>query len=120
MGQNITRETTVTDRPQPANVALGFLTVIQDPSGWVGGYLVTNTWGRPLEFRLTSAVQPNRIQQILYGETLPAYVCGELIGKTLIDKTATVTQWVVTDNPLALDLRLRHDAPVALWHAGRA
>jgi hypothetical protein len=93
----------------------GFLSVFQEAGGYVGGYLVTNAWGRPLEFRLTSAVQPTRVQQILYGETLPAYVCGELIGKTLIDKTATAAQWVVTDNPLALDLRLRLDLPVALW-----
>ena len=36
---------------------LGFLTILQDPAGTLGGYLVTNLWGRPLEFRLTSAVQ---------------------------------------------------------------
>lgn len=97
---------------------LGFLSVFQEASGYVGGYLVTNAWGRPLEFRLSSAVQPNKVQQILYGETLPAYVCGEVIGKTLIEKTATPVQCVLTDNPLALDLRLRLDVPVALWHGG--
>jgi hypothetical protein len=94
----------------------GFLSVFQEPGGFVGGYLVTNAWGRPLEFRLSSAVQPTRVQQILYGATLPAYVYGELIGKTLLEKTATPVQWVVTDNPLALDLRLRLDLPIALLH----
>jgi hypothetical protein len=49
---------------------------------------------------------------------LPAYVSGELIGRTLIEKTATPADWVVTDNPRALDMRLRLDMPVALWHAG--
>src|SRR5262249_11542133 len=29
---------------------LGFLTVLQEASGYLGGYLVTNLWGRPLEF----------------------------------------------------------------------
>jgi hypothetical protein len=94
---------------------VGFLCVLQEPGGFIGGYLVTNGWGRPLEFRLSSAVQPNRVQQILYGPTLAAYVCGELIGKTLIEKTASQAAWVVTDNPLALDLRLRLEVPVALW-----
>src|SRR5271163_3501955 len=93
---------------------LGFLSVLQEPGGYLGGYLVTNSWGRPLEFRLTSAVQPNRVQQILYGDTLPAYVCGELIGRTLIEKTATAVALVITDNPLALDVRLRLEVPVAL------
>jgi hypothetical protein len=95
---------------------LGFLSVVQEPGGFVGGFLVTNGWGRPLEFRLSSAVQPNKVQQILYGDTLAAYVCGEVIGKTLLGKTATPTQLVITDTPLALDLRLRLDVPVVLWH----
>lgn len=95
---------------------LGFLSVLQEAGGYLGGYLVTNAWGRPLEFRLTSAVQPNKVQQILYGDVLPAYLCGELIGKTLLEKTATSVQVVITDNPHALDLRLRVELPVALWH----
>ncbi len=96
-------------------INVGFLAVGQENSGFVGGYLVTNSWGRPLEFRLTSAVQPNKVQQILYGTTLPHFLCGELIGKTLIEKTATPVQMVVTDNPLALDLRRKIDIPVVLW-----
>ena len=68
---------------------LGFLTVLRDGSGFLGGYLVTNPWGRPLEFRLSSAVQPNRVQQILYGESLEPYIYADLLGKTLVDKTAT-------------------------------
>lgn len=103
------------DAPSATSLNLGFLSVVQEPGGYVGGYLVTNPWGRPLEFRLSSAVQPNRVQQILYGDTLAPYICGELIGKTLIEKTATPASLIVTDNPLALDLRLRLDLPVALW-----
>ena len=96
---------------------LGFLSVYQEVNGYVGGYLVTNAWGRPLEFRLSSAVQPNKVQQILYGDTLQGYLCGEVIGKTLIDKTATPAQWVIVDNSLTLDLRLRVEYPVALWQS---
>ncbi len=95
---------------------LGFLSVFHEPSGYVGGYLVTNAWGRPLEFRLSSAVSPNKVQQILYGDTLAGYLCGEVIGKTLIDKTATPVHWVLVDNPVTLDLRLRVEFPVGLWH----
>lgn len=94
---------------------LGFLSVFHEVNGYVGGYLVVNPWGRPLEFRLSSAVQPNKVQQILYGDTLQGYLCGEVIGKTLIDKTATPVEWVITDNPLTLDLRLRVPFPVAFW-----
>jgi hypothetical protein len=101
--------------PAPANAAnLGFLTILHEQAGYVGGYLVTNPWGRPLEFRLSSAVQPNKVQQILYGPTLEPYLCSDLIGKKLIEKAATNVQYVFTDHPAALDLRLQVDMPVGL------
>ena len=93
---------------------LGFLTVVQEPTGFLGGYLVTNPWGRPLEFRLSTAVQPNRVQQILYGDTLQPYICADLIGKTLIDKTAAQAQIIVTDREPVLELRKQLSIPVAL------
>jgi hypothetical protein len=101
-----------TESNAPALSAIGFLTVLDEGNGYVGGYLVTNVWGRPLEFRLTSAVQPNRVQQILYGETLVPYLCGDLIGKTLVDKSSTAVQLVVTDREEALSLREKLEVPV--------
>jgi hypothetical protein len=101
----------------PTLTNLGFLTVLREANGYLGGYLVTNVWGRPLEFRLSSAVQPNRVQQILYAATLEPYVCADLIGKTLVDKTAAPVQLIVTDRETVLDLRLKLDSPV-LWLAG--
>jgi len=102
----------VSDSPTSQPVTLGFLTVFQDAGGHVGGYLVTNAWGRPVEFRLTSAVQPTRVQSILYGGTLTDYLFGELIGKTLIEKTTARPTLVVTDRPLCLALRPHLDVPV--------
>jgi hypothetical protein len=98
------------DRPTP--LTLGFLTVVQEPTGWLGGYLVTNAWGRPLEFRLTTAVQPNRVQAVLYGPTLLEYLHADLIGKTLVEKTATRPELIVTDAIPALGLRDRLGVPV--------
>lgn len=95
---------------------LGFLTVLHESNGYLGGYLVTNVWGRPLEFRLTSAVQPNRVQQILYAGTMEPYICADLIGKTLVDKAAVPVQMLVTDHASVLDLRLKLECPVA-WLA---
>jgi hypothetical protein len=94
--------------------SLGFLTVLSEGNGHLGGYLVTNTWGRPLEFRLSSAVQPNRVQQILYGPTLVPYICADLIGKTLMDRAGAAVQMVITDKEVVLELRLKVEQPV-LW-----
>src|SRR5262249_7641885 len=96
----------------PFNV--GFLTVLHEANGYLGGYLVTNQWGRPLEFRLSTAVQPNRVQQILYAGTLQGYICADLIGKTLVEKTAVPAQLILTEPGAPLDLRLSRPGPVAL------
>lgn len=107
--------TPVVSTPSAAElVNLGFLTVLREASGYLGGYLATNNWGRPLEFRLSSAVQPNRVQHILYAATLEPYICAELIGKTLVDKTAAAVQLIVTDREAVLELRRKVDCPV-LW-----
>jgi hypothetical protein len=95
---------------------VGFLTVVREGSGYAGGYLVTNQWGRPLEFRLSTAVQPNRVQQILYGDTLEPYLCADLIGKALVEKASTPVQVIVTDRRVALELRWRIDTPM-VWLA---
>ncbi len=96
---------------------LGFLSIHQDAGGFVGGYLVTNAWGRPLEFRLSSAVQPTKVQQILYGDTLAPYLCGEVIGKTLIEKTAARAACIIVDQPMAMDVRLHVETPIGLWRS---
>lgn len=95
---------------------LGFLTMLTGDGGTLGGYLVTNLWGRPLEFRLSSPVRPNKVQQILYGPTLGIYINAELIGKTLVEKTATPARIIMTDQRDVLELRRLVDVPV-FWVA---
>ena len=93
-------------------INLGFLTVVQEGASYLGGYLVTNMWGRPLAFWLSTAVQPNRVQQLLYAATLRPYICADLIGKTLVDKAGIAVQLLLTDTEAVLDLRHRVDTPV--------
>ncbi len=100
------------DTPETPPPILGFLTVLQEASGWLGGYLLTNNWGRPLEFRMTTVVQPNRVQRALYGPTLEEYVTVDLIGKTLVEKTAQTPALLLTDVPLLLGLRRRLRLPI--------
>lgn len=107
----------MSDLKLPASIHLGFLTVFPEGTGYLGGYLVTNSWGRPVEFRLSTAVQPNKVQQILYGPTLTEYLCAELIGKTLVEKTSTPVQLLVTDCAEVLPIRTRLDIPTIMARA---
>ncbi len=96
-------------------IRLGFLTTLQTSEGsFVGGLLVTNHLGRPLEFQCTTPVKPNATQQILYGPTLKPFLLGELIGKTLVEKSGITPDIILTEQVEVLELRQHVRFPVAL------
>ena len=98
------------------NFRLGFLTAIEVPErGFVGGLLVTNHFGRPLEFQCTAPLKPNRAQEILYGPTLVPYVLGDLIGRTLIEKIGVKPHLVLTERNDLLPMRELVSIPVACF-----
>ena len=93
---------------------LGFLTAIHlDHRGHVAGLLVTNKYGRPLEFQCTAPVRPNRAQELLYGPTLVPFLLGELLSKTLVERITIKPHVVLTDMSEILDSRPHVSLPVA-------
>ena len=77
-----------------SKTALGFLTVRNnEESGLIGGYLILNEVGRPLEFHCTAPVKPNRAQQILFlpgSPTLEPFLYGEQIGRDAVGQGSSV------------------------------
>ena len=93
----------------------GFLRVTDlGGPGLIGGYLLLNLLGRPLEFHCTEPVKPNRAQQILYGDVLEAYLYGEQIAQTLVTHSRLQPSLILTDQPAVLSLRDRSELPVVL------
>src|SRR3954451_6478450 len=85
---------------------LGFLTVVENAElGLIGGYLLLNPAGRPLEFHCTAPVKPNRTQEILYGPTLKPFLYGEQIGQTLLTRSKLTPSVVFTDSEAVLAAR---------------
>ncbi len=85
---------------------LGFLTIVDGSQfGAIGGFLVLNAAGRPLEFHCTTPVKPNRAQEILYGPTLRPYLYGEQIGPALVAKAAATLDLLCVDQLEALSIR---------------
>lgn len=85
---------------------IGFLTIIEHPRhGFIGGYLVLNPAGRPIEFHCTTPVRANRAQEILYGSSLYPYLYGEQIAQTLVSKSKTTVNFLLTDQLPVLALQ---------------
>lgn len=92
---------------------LGFLTIIDHPKlGVIGGYLVVNSAGRPLEFSCTTPVKPNRAQEILYGNTLKPFLYGEQIAKTLVSRSKNPVAFLLTDEPAVLAVEEFVEQPI--------
>ncbi|APZ96298.1 hypothetical protein [Fuerstiella marisgermanici] len=99
---------------------LGFLAAVEvDGRGYVGGLLVTNHNGRPLEFQCTTPVKPDRTQEILYGKMLRPWLLGELIGRTLLERVSIKPDIVITADVDILELRNHTDTPVACTSEGK-
>lgn len=96
-------------------LSLGFLTVVEhETHGLLGGYLLVNGTGRPLEFHCTVPIKPNRAQEILYGPTLEPYLYGEQIGKTLVAAAKTKPIVICTDLLPAMAVEEHVNLPVLL------
>ena len=54
---------------------IGYLAVTaQEPLGYLGGVLVADEFGLPVEFRHTLPVRPTKLQRALYGDALDRYL----------------------------------------------
>lgn len=93
--------------------AIGFYSMLSlEGIGFCGGFLVLNRLGRPVEFHCTMPVQPNRSQEILYGETLVPHLFAEHIGPPLIQKAKEKVDVVLVDTHMAADLSRHLEVPV--------
>lgn len=77
-----------------------------------GGVLVTDSQGKPLEFRCTSAIQPTAVQTTLYGDTLRPHMAVELTARPLLSAVKEKYDAVfVTQNDF-IELRNLIDKPL--------
>ncbi|MCD6550718.1 hypothetical protein, partial [Thermotoga sp.] len=71
---------------------------------FVGGLLVVDERGIPLEFKYTEPVTPNELQRILYGGSLDIYLKTELISKTLLRKMEKNPDFIFVRDPELLEV----------------
>lgn len=94
-------------------IRLGFMTAVEiGERNYVGGLLVTDRFGRPLEFQCTTPVKPNRTQELLYGPTLVPFILGDLLGKALLDRVSVKPSLIMTSRIEMLELRTKVTTPI--------
>jgi hypothetical protein len=80
---------------------IAYLDVVKlDPAGYLGGVLVVDEFGLPLEFRHTVALRPTRLQSTLYGEALDRYLRAAVITTRLLDDLEQRPEVVLVSDPV--------------------
>ena len=63
---------------------LAYFMAVKEGGSYLGGLLLTDTTGIPLDFRYTEPITPTRLQAVLYGKALEPHLKEEVIQKTLL------------------------------------
>ena len=99
--------------PNPQQFA--YLSVLDIPNlGYIGGLLVIDHRGRPLEFHCTSPAQVSRAQQILFGTSLEAHIHVDCIGAALVDKLSRKPAVLFVRQPILCEVAEQIETPAVV------
>lgn len=64
---------------------LGYFRMLAEKDRYLGGIMIADTNGVPIEFKYTDVIKPTKMQKVLYGETLEKYLKEEVIMGKLVE-----------------------------------
>ena len=100
---------------KPGDLKLAYLMVSSPvPNVYIGGLMVTDGRGLPLEFRYTEPIQPSKIQQVLYGQVLSAYIKREVVLETLLKNIESKFKCLLVEDEQMLDYSAKGHSIVRL------
>lgn len=77
--------------------AIGFISALQYEGAWLGGLLLTDSRGKPIEFHCTAPVKVSHSHQILFGPTIDSFVLADNVAPKLMAAVKTEPSIVCTD-----------------------
>ncbi len=57
----------------------GYLITLYEQGAYLGGIMITNDHGIPIDFKYTDPVNPTKVQRIIYGSVLEQYIRNHVI-----------------------------------------
>jgi len=66
------------------SLKLAYFVAMKEGASYLGGLLLTDTSGIPIDFRYTEPITPTRLQGVLYGKALEPHLKEEVIQRTLL------------------------------------
>jgi hypothetical protein len=81
---------------------IGYLSVMNIDGKHLGGVLVINDLGIPVEFKYSEPVTPTKLQEIIYGNSLEYYLHVEIIAKGLVQRLENKPEVILVQDPTLL------------------
>ncbi|MGC9772695.1 hypothetical protein SAMN04488510_11511 [Fervidobacterium changbaicum] len=81
---------------------IGYLSVMNIDGKHLGGVLVVNDVGIPVEFKYSEPVTPTKLQEIIYGNSLEYYLHTEIIAKGLVQRLENKPELILVQDPALL------------------
>ena len=69
---------------------------------FMGGAMVTDAYGLPLEFRYTEPVRATKLQRVLYGDVLEKYIHSDVIAANLVGRLEQKPDLILVADPVLL------------------
>jgi hypothetical protein len=92
---------------------LAYYVAIKEGASYLGGLLMTNSFGIPADFRYTESITPTKLQSVLYGKALEPHLRGEVIQKALLKEIKSPPDMMfVQMSDLVADFPLDTNCPV--------
>lgn len=77
------------------SLRLAYFMAVKEGGSYLGGLLVTDSGGIPLDFRYTEPITPTKLQTVLYGKSLEPHLKEEVIQRTLLKELKTAPDVLV-------------------------
>jgi hypothetical protein len=75
-----------------------FVSIAVDDFVFIGGAMVTDNFGLPIEFRYTEPVRANRLQRVLYGDVLERFIHTDVILTNLLERMEQRPSLIIVNN----------------------
>ena len=71
---------------------LAYFVAMKEGASYLGGLLLTDVSGIPLDFRYTEPITPTRLQSVLSGKALEPHLTEEVIQRTLLKELKDINK----------------------------
>ena len=65
---------------------IGYFKMYSEKDSYLGGMMIVDERGIPVEFKYTDIINPTKLQKVLYGDVLEKYLKEEVIMGNLVEK----------------------------------